>query len=78
MDKKQRFEFATETTSYQVPWDGWTKQQRLEFATEDTLSELAEVLVPLSTSNNTKWALKNFSEWKKQRKSKHPIASYLD
>ena len=38
--------------------------------TDEELEQLAQGLVPKSTSINTQWALKNFGEWKVQRNLK--------
>ena len=43
---------------------------RFGFSNEKELEQLAQGLVPKATSNNTQWALKNFSQWKVQRNLK--------
>ena len=43
-----------------------------QFATEESLHELAKGYTPANTSSSTKWALRDFEQWREARNWQHP------
>lgn len=63
--QEEEVEPFMEATNEPLP----SANKRFKFASTEELTKLGEGLVPQNTSSSTKWALKNFNQWKELRNS---------